>query len=232
MLAVVLLYDLVRRGFGVLAGLVAAAALAVLPAAVLTARSDTMDSVMAALLVLAAAALGALGARRGRLRAAIGAGVALWTVLAVLVLSAMGLFQDRYLETLTPALAAALGIGAAACALVVAGRTGRRTPGRAAVAALLFAAVLAIPAARSVALVESGAADGGTFGHMTNAQGGGPLALPHRSPRRHALPVRDAERGGRVDADRGRRPARARPRRLPVPPARLGRAAGTCCGGG
>jgi 4-amino-4-deoxy-L-arabinose transferase-like glycosyltransferase len=53
-LAVPLLYDLVRRLRGRAAGLAAAAALAVLPAAVLTARSDTMDSVMMALLVLAA----------------------------------------------------------------------------------------------------------------------------------------------------------------------------------
>ena len=49
-----LLYDLVRRLFGPTAGLAAAAALAVLPVAVLTARSDTMDSVMMALDVLAA----------------------------------------------------------------------------------------------------------------------------------------------------------------------------------
>jgi 4-amino-4-deoxy-L-arabinose transferase-like glycosyltransferase len=52
--AVLLLYDLVRRCFGRTAGLAAAAALAVLPAEVLTARSDTMDATMAALLVLAA----------------------------------------------------------------------------------------------------------------------------------------------------------------------------------
>lgn len=52
--AVPLLYDLVRRLFGRTAGLGAAAALAVLPAAVLTARSDTMDSAMMALDVLAA----------------------------------------------------------------------------------------------------------------------------------------------------------------------------------
>ena len=52
-LAVPLLYDLVRRLFGRGAGLAAAAALAVLPVAVLTARSDTMDSVMMALLVAA-----------------------------------------------------------------------------------------------------------------------------------------------------------------------------------
>ena len=53
-LAVVLLYDLVRRGFGRTAGLAAAAALAVLPVEVVTARSDTMDSAMMALLLLAA----------------------------------------------------------------------------------------------------------------------------------------------------------------------------------
>jgi len=52
-LAVPLLYDLVRRIFGRGAGLAAAAALAVLPIAVLTARSDTMDSLMMALLVVA-----------------------------------------------------------------------------------------------------------------------------------------------------------------------------------
>ena len=51
--AVVLLYDLVRRGFGKPAGLAAAAALAVLPVEVWTARSDTMDAWMAALLLLA-----------------------------------------------------------------------------------------------------------------------------------------------------------------------------------
>ena len=51
--AVPLLYDAVRRPFGRAAGLVAAAALAVLPVSVVTARSDTMDSLMMALLVLA-----------------------------------------------------------------------------------------------------------------------------------------------------------------------------------
>jgi 4-amino-4-deoxy-L-arabinose transferase-like glycosyltransferase len=52
--AVVLLYDVVRRGFGRTAGLGAAAVLAVLPVAVMTGRSDTMDGVMMALLLLAA----------------------------------------------------------------------------------------------------------------------------------------------------------------------------------
>src|SRR4051812_46697120 len=53
-LSVALLYDLVRRGYGRWAGAAAGLTLAVLPAAVLTSRSDTMDSVMAMLLVLAA----------------------------------------------------------------------------------------------------------------------------------------------------------------------------------
>src|SRR3954451_11233151 len=52
--AIPLLYDVVRRGFGRGAGVAAALALALLPATVLTSRSDTMDTVMATLLVLAA----------------------------------------------------------------------------------------------------------------------------------------------------------------------------------
>jgi 4-amino-4-deoxy-L-arabinose transferase-like glycosyltransferase len=52
--AVIVLYDLVRRLYGRTAGLAAAGALAVLPVAVLTARSDTMDSAMMALDVAAA----------------------------------------------------------------------------------------------------------------------------------------------------------------------------------
>ncbi|WP_026910376.1 ArnT family glycosyltransferase [Patulibacter minatonensis] len=52
-LAVPLLFDVVRRGFGDRVGLAAALALAVLPVAVLTSRSDTMDTVMGTLLLLA-----------------------------------------------------------------------------------------------------------------------------------------------------------------------------------
>jgi 4-amino-4-deoxy-L-arabinose transferase-like glycosyltransferase len=51
--SVPLLYAALRRPFGALAGLVAAAALAVLPIEVITARSDTMDAVMMMLLVVA-----------------------------------------------------------------------------------------------------------------------------------------------------------------------------------
>jgi 4-amino-4-deoxy-L-arabinose transferase-like glycosyltransferase len=55
--SVPLLYAAVRRPFGAIAGLVAALALAVLPIEVITARSDTMDSVMMLLLVVALLAL-------------------------------------------------------------------------------------------------------------------------------------------------------------------------------
>ena len=51
-LAVPLLFDAVRRVFGPLAGLAAGLVLAVLPIAVLSARSDTMDAVMMLLSVL------------------------------------------------------------------------------------------------------------------------------------------------------------------------------------
>ncbi len=51
--AVALLYAAVTRAYGRVAGGLAALALAVLPVAVLTSRSDTMDSVMSALLIAA-----------------------------------------------------------------------------------------------------------------------------------------------------------------------------------
>jgi 4-amino-4-deoxy-L-arabinose transferase-like glycosyltransferase len=66
-LTVPLLFDAVRRVFGTAAGLASALALAVLPEAVMTSRSDTMDAVMGLLLV---AALWCLirAAQRGRRR--------------------------------------------------------------------------------------------------------------------------------------------------------------------
>ncbi len=72
-LAVPLLYDLVRRLFGRPAGLAAALCLAVLPISVMTARSDTMDSLMMALNVLAAW-LVVRSAQSGRLAPLIWAG--------------------------------------------------------------------------------------------------------------------------------------------------------------
>src|SRR3954451_10136371 len=63
-LSVPLLYDLVRRGCGRWAGLAAGLALAVLPSALLTSRSDTMDTVMATLLLAAAWVIVAAGPAR------------------------------------------------------------------------------------------------------------------------------------------------------------------------
>jgi 4-amino-4-deoxy-L-arabinose transferase-like glycosyltransferase len=84
-LAAPLLYDTVRRAFapqqrlGRAAGLLAALALAVMPISVLTSRSDTMDSLMMALLVLAAWLLVLAGERaqqRWLLLAAVALGLA------------------------------------------------------------------------------------------------------------------------------------------------------------
>ena len=75
-LAVPLLYDLVRRPFGRVAGLGAAAALAVMPISVLTSHSDTMDSLMMALDV-AAAWLVVVGAQRRSVWLLVAAGAVL-----------------------------------------------------------------------------------------------------------------------------------------------------------
>jgi 4-amino-4-deoxy-L-arabinose transferase-like glycosyltransferase len=65
--AVALLYTAVARACGRLAGALAALVLAVLPIAVLTSRSDTMDSVMSALLIAALwSSIVAVQSRRGR----------------------------------------------------------------------------------------------------------------------------------------------------------------------
>jgi 4-amino-4-deoxy-L-arabinose transferase-like glycosyltransferase len=95
-LAVPLLYDLVRRFAGRWAGLLAAATLAVLPVSVLTSRSDTMDSLMMALLVLSAW-LVVRAAERQRLRHLLLAGVALGLA-----------FNTKLLEALVAAPALAL----------------------------------------------------------------------------------------------------------------------------
>lgn len=72
-LTVLALYDLLRTLAGRRVALAGALALAVLPVAVISARSDTMDSVMAALLV-GAYAVAARGLASGRVRYAVAAG--------------------------------------------------------------------------------------------------------------------------------------------------------------
>jgi 4-amino-4-deoxy-L-arabinose transferase-like glycosyltransferase len=74
--AVPLLYDMVRRVYSHGAGLAAGAALAVLPISVLTARSDTIDS-MATSLSVVAAWLVVRAAQSGRARLLVAAGVVL-----------------------------------------------------------------------------------------------------------------------------------------------------------
>jgi 4-amino-4-deoxy-L-arabinose transferase-like glycosyltransferase len=89
-LAVPLLYDLVRRLAGRPAALVSALTLAVVPAAVVTARSDTMDSLMMALLVGCAWLLLRYAERRQTR----------WLILAALLL---GLdFNVKLFEALVP----------------------------------------------------------------------------------------------------------------------------------
>ncbi len=94
--AVALLYAAITRACGRLAGSLAALALAVLPIAVLTARSDTMDSVMGALLIAALwAAVSAVERRRARL--------------ALLSAALVGLaFNVKLLQALVPLPALAL----------------------------------------------------------------------------------------------------------------------------
>jgi 4-amino-4-deoxy-L-arabinose transferase-like glycosyltransferase len=95
-LAIPLLYDLVRRIFGHRAGLGAAAALAVLPVSIVTAHSDTMDSVMMFFDVLAAW-LVVVGAQRRKVWPVIAAGAVLGVAFnvklfeALIVLPAIGL---------------------------------------------------------------------------------------------------------------------------------------------
>ncbi len=88
--AVPLLYDVVRRLAGRTAGLSTAAILAVLPVAVVTARSDTMDSMMMALLVVVSWLLLRYAERR-QLR---------WLLLAALVLGVD--FNVKLFEALIP----------------------------------------------------------------------------------------------------------------------------------
>ena len=94
--AVPLLYDLVRRVFGRGAGLASAAALAVLPATVLTSRSDTMDTLMM-LCLIGAAWLVVRSAQTGRARflylaaAVMGIAFNVKLVEALLPLPALGL---------------------------------------------------------------------------------------------------------------------------------------------
>jgi 4-amino-4-deoxy-L-arabinose transferase-like glycosyltransferase len=105
-LAVPLLYDVVRRGCGRAAGLSAAAALAVLPVAVMTSRSDAMDTLTGTVLLAAAwVIVAAPPARRRRavLIAAALAGVAFEIKLFQAAVAFPGLCVLAWLSLTRPA---------------------------------------------------------------------------------------------------------------------------------
>jgi 4-amino-4-deoxy-L-arabinose transferase-like glycosyltransferase len=87
-LAVVALYDLLRTLAGSRVALAGALALAVLPVTVITSRSDTMDSVMAAV-VVAAFAVAARGLHRASARHALAAGALLGLAFEVKLFEAL-----------------------------------------------------------------------------------------------------------------------------------------------
>ncbi len=95
-LSVALLYHLIRRHFGVVAGLLAALALALSPISVVTNRNNTIDSTLALVLLLGAWAV-LRAAETGRLRwlllcaATIGIGFNIKMLEAYLVIPAFGL---------------------------------------------------------------------------------------------------------------------------------------------
>lgn len=95
-LSVALLYYLVRRRFGPVAGLIAALTLAISPISVVTNRNNTIDSLLVLTLLLASWA-GSLAAEKGRLRwllltaLLVGVGFNIKTLQAYLVVPAFGL---------------------------------------------------------------------------------------------------------------------------------------------
>jgi 4-amino-4-deoxy-L-arabinose transferase-like glycosyltransferase len=121
-LAVPLLYDLVRRLFGRRAGLGAAAALALLPISIVTAHSDTMDSLMMLLDVLAAW-LVVVGAQRRNPWFIVASGAVLGLAFnvkvfeALIVMPAVGVLA--WLATDLPARHRVRAIGAGLAAFVV-----------------------------------------------------------------------------------------------------------------
>ncbi|MEA2219092.1 MAG: hypothetical protein QOJ35_1718, partial [Solirubrobacteraceae bacterium] len=121
-LAVLALYDLLRVLFGREAALAGALALAVLPMAVITSRSDTMDSLMAAL-VIAAAALAARAARGDRPALLIAAGAVFGLAFEVKLFEALvaapALVALWWAGSTLPRRARAAALGGACAAFVV-----------------------------------------------------------------------------------------------------------------
>ncbi len=181
--AVVLVWDLGRRLFGDLAGLAAAAALAVLPTSVLTARSDTMDAVMMVLLVLAAwCVVRAAQAPQARLRWMLAAGAALGLAFNVKLAEAL-LPLPALLLLAWLALGAGVGVAARLRALLT---------GAAAFVAVALAWLVALSLAPGPKPFPIGSTDGSAWNVVfvfdgigrlgfsratTGRHGGGPLTL-------------------------------------------------------
>ncbi len=213
-LAVLALFDLLRVLFDRRAALAGALALAVMPIAVITSRSDTMDSLMAAL-VVAAAALVARAARDDRPMLLVGAGAVLGLAFevklfeALVAAPALVLLWVRGSSLAGRARAIALG-GASAAFIVVA------------LAWLIALAVLAGPQRPWAFGSTNGSAWNATFvydgvdrvtGVPHPAQPVAPPAAAQRRPpvaMRHELAIRARERAGAL---RGR-PAGPSPWRL------------------
>jgi 4-amino-4-deoxy-L-arabinose transferase-like glycosyltransferase len=194
--SVALLYDAVRRVFGIAAGLGAALALAVLPVAVLTSRSDTMDAVMGLLLIAALWSL-VRTAQTGRAR---------WVIVAAVCVGVA--FNVKLLEAVVPIPAFAVGAW-----LALPGRTRRRALTMLAAGCVMVAVSLSWLTAGS--LVGSAPyAIGSTNGSAWNAAfvfngtdriGASPPQ--RRSSRRHTPiappgPVRLLARGGQLPSTR------------------------------
>jgi 4-amino-4-deoxy-L-arabinose transferase-like glycosyltransferase len=184
--AVPIMYDVVRRLFGTGAGLVSALCLAILPITVLTSRSDTMDTLMM-MLILVAAWLVVRAAETGRARF-------LYLAAAVIAID----FNVKLFEALLPVPALLV------LYLVAARMPARRQLGRGGVAALVFATVaLAWPIAVSVAPDSHkpyplGSTNGSVWSSIfvfdgLNRAGSAPRA-GHRRRERHAAPPPSAKR--------------------------------------
>lgn len=195
-LSVALLYDTTRRVFGVAAGLGAALALAVLPVAVLTSRSDTMDAVMSLLLIAALWSL-VRTAQTGRAR---------WVLVAAACVGVA--FNVKLLEAVVPVPALAAGAW-----IALPGPTRRRATTTVAAACVMVAISLSWLTAGS--LVGSAPyAIGSTNGSAWNAAfvfngidriGASPVR--NRQPRRHMSisppgPVRLLARRGQLPVTR------------------------------
>src|SRR5205085_7506019 len=99
--SVLLLYYLVRHHFGVVAGLLAALALAISPISVLTNRNNTIDSTLMLVMLLGAWAV-LRAAQTGKLR---------WLLTMAVFFSVATFFHQYYLSTFAPAICALFGIG-------------------------------------------------------------------------------------------------------------------------